>query len=346
MSRDLYQITQHFLKHLGQEAEHVEPISSGLINPTFLVLTKQGKSFVLQQMNALVFKHPEKVQENIMLVSRHLQQKKYPKAVLQLLETREHSTLFAGASGAQWRMMAFIEHSVCYSKVQSTRQALNAAQALGEFHFYLSDLNAAEIQEAIPGFLDFRSRLHQFEEALQQGWTERKEETSPQIQWMLQNRNIVETYFQIEPDLPARIIHADPKNSNFLYRENSNEILALIDWDTISMGSVLYDFGDMVRSYTNTGSEDADQSRFDAECYQALLEGYLSSEMGKKLTQLERENLALGAQTVIYIQALRFLTDYLNGDVYYQVTDAGQNLRRAKNQIRLLEGMLSLIHQT
>lgn len=314
-----------------------QKLTSGHINQTFLVQNNQ-KKFILQKINTSVFKNLEIITENIRTVSSHLKSRNYPHFILESLPFSEGSFLW----DETWRLLNYAEKTMIFEKVKSPEQAYEAAKFLGEFHGHLRDLDTNKLKDSIPGFLDFNSRFQNFQLSLKSASTERLKIAENEIEFLLSQENILENWNQISSELPKKIIHADPKISNFLFEENSSEnIKALIDWDTLMTGTVLYDFGDMVRSYTNLRKEDDPDfgENFSLENYKSLKKGFLY-HLENQFHPIEKENMDLAGKLVVYIQAIRFLTDFLNGDIYYQIHYAEQNLNRAKSQIHLLKEML------
>lgn len=309
-------------------------LTTGHINSTYLIIN-QKKKFILQQINSSIFKQTEVLTQNVIEISNHLKKKNYPHKILKQFAFKNGEYLYENS----WRILEFIENSQSFEKVKSAQQAFEAAKFLSEFYFYINDLDTDLIKDSIPGFLDFDSRFEQFENALKSAEFQRTENSRNEIEFIVQNQKLLKVWNEISVKIPNRIIHADPKISNFLFDQNSDEkIIGLIDWDTFMKGPVLYDFGDMVRSYTNLKNEDddSDGATFSLKNYNALKNGFLSY-LKSELTPIEIENLDLAAKIVIYIQAVRFLTDYLNGDLYYQISYSEQNLNRTKNQINLLK---------
>jgi thiamine kinase-like enzyme len=151
-------------------------------------------------------------------------------------------------------------------------------------------------------------------------------------------------YLNVEKKLPKRVIHGDTKVSNFLFHKNTGLPIALIDYDTLMIGTIIYDFGDMIRSFTNLKSEDENSKGmyFSYSTYQVIKKGYLESVLGQ-IKEEEKNHLDLGAKAVVFVQGLRFLTDYLNGNVYYKTIDSKHNLRRAHNQLYLFLEMIKTI---
>lgn len=324
----------------------IQPITDGLINATFKVSleNQSGKSYILQHINTHVFQHPENIHANIVLVGQHLKAKNYPQPVLELLQTQTGNYSFVH-DGATWRMFSAIENSMTINVVQSPEQAFEVGAFFAEFYQYLKDIKTEKIQPVLPHFLDMQSRIDGFQSALSQASEERKFSASEQIKWVVDNQDLPNKWINLylTNALPCRLIHADPKISNVLFDAFTHKPKAIIDWDTLMLGTILYDYGDMIRSYTNTKSEDDPNpdNVFNKPIYEALTKGFLSKTTSF-LTPIEIENLAYAPQVIVYIQVLRFLTDYLNGDVYYHCTYPEQNLNRTKNQLNLLQGILQL----
>lgn len=312
-------------------------LTSGHLNQTFLV-RNGGASYLLQHLNTSVFKNLDVITTNVLAVSNHLEAWDYPHGILTPLVFQNGEYLYA----KEWRIFPYFEESNTFLKVDSSKQAYQAAKFLSEFHRYLKDLNMEKIEPSINGFLDFNSRLENFELALQSSSSERLEKAKPEIEFVERNKTILLEWNVVLPKFPARLIHADPKISNFLFYKDSNtKIKALIDWDTLMTGPVLYDFGDMVRSYTNLKDEDdpsTEGDNFSLENFEALKKGFLYF-LKDELTPVEIEHLDLAGKVVIYVQALRFLTDYLENDVYYSVDYESHNLDRTINQINLLRAL-------
>lgn len=313
----------------------VTPITSGLINLTYQINVGVNK-YILQEINSSIFPEPEIIIANMLFLDHFLKEKNYPKETLSIIPNNKGLYL-TYANGKTWRMTKFITSSISYNKVVSKEQAFNAAKAISEFHYYLNDFDVNRIKPSIKGFLDFKTRVKQFNEALEKGNTTRLIETKEIVEYIKSQSYLIDNYLQI--NFPQRIVHADAKISNFLFDENNeNNVLAIIDWDTILPGNILCDFGDMVRTYANIKEEDdtSDGNLFSAHNFEALKEGFLL-HLKEQLTDVELDNINLSAQVVILIQAIRFITDYLLNDTYYTITYEKQNLNRTINQINLLK---------
>jgi Ser/Thr protein kinase RdoA (MazF antagonist) len=241
--------------------------------------------------------------------------------------------------------MAQIENSYTVNVVENPKQAFQVGAFFGTFYRYFENIDTQQIQVVLPDFLDTQSRIDAFQLALQSANSDRLIKAQEQIEWMVKHKDLPQKWIQLQQqkELPIRLIHADPKISNVLFDATTHQPKAIIDWDTLMLGTILYDYGDMIRSYTNTKLEDDPNPEgvFNVAIYKALTEGFLS-ETRSLLTDIEKEFMSYAPQVIVYIQALRFLTDFLNGDTYYHCNYPEQNLNRTKNQINLLQQILDL----
>lgn len=345
MNRQLERsIANDFLKSQSTRAMRISLLKGGLIHKTFLVESMDDQSFVLQGMNTQVFKNPNLIVLNQRNIERHLREKAYPKQMLQMICNLQDNYLIQDLKGQTWRMFKAIEPSKSMEVLTNPKQAFEAAKALSEFHAYLRSFPTDNIQASIPGFLDFKNRLTYYNHAKEAGIPYRKSQAKNWIEKVKRYLPMLDEYLKLEPSLPTRIIHGDPKLSNFLFDVHGKEVVALIDWDTIMAGTILYDIGDMIRSFCQIGTEDQTQNGavFNANILKEILTGYVHGEMNDHLTVLERDHFLLAAKAVIFIQGIRFLSDYLLGDLYYWVEDEAHNLRRAKNQFNMLEELMDL----
>lgn len=315
-------------------------IQSGHINQTFLV-KNGGLRYILQRINNVVFTNARQIMINIDLVAKHLAQKKYPHPILKPFKTLDGHFL----KNDEWRLFPYFEDTIGFERVKSAKQTYAAASFLSEFYSFMADADLSGIRESIPGFLDFNQREEQFIKSLKTASKTRLVQAKTTISRLKNYNYILNNWNRVAPDMPARLIHADPKISNFLFaKDDFEKPVALIDWDTFMMGPLLYDFGDMVRSYTNLRDEDDphEGNNFSNENYDALQRGFISA-IKNKISPLERNNMGLAAQLVIYIQAARFLTDYLNNDAYYTVHRPNQNLDRTIGQLNLLDSLTAYL---
>lgn len=323
-------IAQCFLSNVSEDNTEISIIESGLINNTFK-LKHIEQTYIVQKLNLNVFKTPKIIHGNYSKVYEHLSTSKYTKHKLDFLKSLKGDELVIHENDI-WRISRFIDGETLHV-CNSIEMAFNAAEALAEFHFHLQDLDANAITTPIPGFCDFKFRLQEFKKATMFGNKDRVLNADVIIQEISSNFHLIQSYIDLEQSLPQRVIHGDPKVSNFLFSKEANAVLSIIDIDTIMSGMILYDFADMVRSFANKSKEDSTirGKSFDSNIYEALKNGYLS--IGKQFMMKEETNsLGLSAITIALIQCIRFLTDYLNDDIYYQVSYENQNFDRALNQ--------------
>ena len=276
---------------------------------------------------------------NIIRVAEHLRRVNYPRRILTPLTDAEGNLLHRDEAGGVWRVFPYFAQTVTLSRPEHKEQVRAAAGAYGEFLHCLRDLPPTEISETLPHFHDANYRKSQLLSVLQNAAPERRIAARREI-------DIIESAFSFLAQmshltLPRRITHNDTKISNLLFAPDRRTPVAVIDWDTIMPGTVLSDFGDMVRTFCNDAAEDeADlkKVKFNRDYYIAAEKGFLA-ETQNMLTPAEKENLYAGARRVILVQAMRFLTDFLAGDVYYKTTYPEQNLLRVRNQLALYEEM-------
>lgn len=333
-------------KHKGEFDSYVE-LASGHINDTYLIKTKKKPFFVLQRINHGVFKDVPGLIENKVAVSRHIQgklkdlsKKKRKRRVLAFAKTTTGAAYHKDEEGNYWNLMYFIDGSVTFETVNSEVIAYEGGRLMGQFLTLTSDFDASKLVEVIPMFHDMSFRYMQFEEALKIASEERLNKAKEQIQLVedLKEEMHIIQGLKESGAIKTRVTHNDTKISNILFN-TKNKGLCVIDTDTVMPGIVHYDFGDAIRTICNTAAEDEtnlDLVEFNVSYYKAYTEGFLK-KMGEFLSPLELKYLPLGAKTMIFIMALRFLTDYLNGDVYYKTKYPEHNFDRAKNQFKLIK---------
>lgn len=330
------QIVKYFFRDIKDCS--ISPFGSGLIHRTFFLQHAEG-DFILQEMNHKVFKKPEVVMQNIQLVASHLKEKKYPKSILTIRPSVDGHLFLKMKNGTYWRVFDFIKDTQYFSKANSTTHVYKTGQSFGEFLFYLKDLPIDKIEPSIPDFHNVDLRFKKLKKIIGDDSNPRVLKCKKEIEELLSWGFLIEKINALP--LPTRIVHADPKINNLLFDKNE-EVKAVIDWDTIMPGNVLLDFGDLVRTMACTLDEesvDFENVKISKPYFEALKKGFLE-KTESWLTEVEKDNLMLGAQVIIYEQAIRFLTDYLEGDVYYKITDEENNWNRAKNQMMLLHSIL------
>ncbi|MGK0363768.1 MAG: thiamine kinase-like enzyme [Saprospiraceae bacterium] len=311
-------------------------LTSGHINETFRVDLKE-ESYVLQRLNTNVFPNPNAIMHNALKVATHLEIKKYPHQILKPLATKNNTFLHQTDATDYWRMTPFFSDTITLETPENTKQAYVAAAAFGEFLQYLNDLPASEVDVIIPDFHNANFRISQFENALKNANKFRMKQAEIEISEIKRTFSFLERLSALK--LPSRVMHNDTKISNILFSKDKETAVAVIDWDTIMPGTILSDFGDCVRTFcTNAAEDERDLSKvkFREEYYEVVEKGFLSTT-DRMLTNLEKKHLRDGAKQVILVQAMRFLTDYLEGDIYYKASREEQNLDRARNQLELFK---------
>ena len=336
------EINDIVIEFIGKDNYELTPITDGLINTTYLLENKdQGKKFILQKINNHVFKQPEVVVNNHLSINEVLKSNNYHFQIIESIPSLANKLLVEDINGEPWRMLNFIENSLTFLTAPSLQTAFDAAKT---FSYFLNTVNTEKlpaIEDSLPNFLNFEKRIADYKNALKDAPARLKENAKAEIEITNQLLSLPDQWIEMEKthQIPKRIIHADVKISNILFDQN-HKPLAVIDLDTMMISTILYDFGTMIQSYTNTTQEDdgAAQNNFNPEMYKVVKEGFLFY-LKEKLTKTESENLDYAAQVAIYIQELRFLTDYLNGSTYYSITHPEHNLDRTKNQLELLKGL-------
>lgn len=337
----LYQIASAF--QIAGEIQSIRPLGKGQINDTYLVETKRA-AYVLQAINPIVFPDAEAVMYNMDLVLRQLVQSDPDAAQLQLIPRHEGGGPSYFLNDRCWRMTNFLGGLLSLDRVENAEIAYAAAKGYGRFFRQLLPLAPQTLKVTLPAFHDVAKRFEQLDTAIAADAMGRLGEVGREVAVYWEWRATVLAIYQQSQQLPLRITHNDTKISNVLLRPDSFEAVAVIDLDTVMPGSVLFDVGDMIRTFVSPADEEAADLRqvyVRKEILAALLEGYLS-ETANYLLPAEQERLLDGGKMLIFTQFTRFLADYLNGDVYYQkITYPQQNLVRARNQLHLF---LDLMH--
>lgn len=328
----------------GTLAEH-SPIVSGHINDTFLIKTDKGQSYVLQRINHLVFADPAAVMENKILVSQHIESKlarlpdvEKQRRMLTFCETRSGEFIYRDQAGNFWNLSLYIEDSIVHMKTPEKSIAFEAGKAFGEFLAQTADLDPGRLHETLKDFHSMRLRYRQFDEACGKASDERVSNAKDLIDTANTLRDEMQQLERwiSEGKIPFRVTHNDTKISNALFSTNG-EALCVIDLDTVMRGVVHYDFGDAVRTICGSADEDEpDISKvgFSLEYFESFAAGFLGAS-GIRLSKAEVDGLALSGKIMSFIVGLRFLTDYLNNDVYFDTKYETHNLVRARNQFRL-----------
>ncbi|MDR1170131.1 MAG: aminoglycoside phosphotransferase family protein [Prevotellaceae bacterium] len=327
---------------------HVAPLGAGHINDSYKV-SVDGKEFVLQKINHAIFKNVPELQNNILRVTSHIRAKLQEKGVkdierrvLNLIPAKDGKYYYQDAGGNYWRLMDFITDSKSFDSI-SPELAEKTGEAFGEFQSMLSDMPGGPLYETIPNFHNMESRLETFRESVKKNLAGRLPEVQDlvdEIEKRSEEMCLPEKLHR-EGKLPKRTNHCDTKVNNVLFDSCGKEVLCVVDLDTVMPGYVLSDFGDFMRTGANTGKEDdtdLNKVSINIPVFEAYTKGYLRTAK-EFLTEIEIENLALGAKLLTYMQTVRFLTDYLDGDIYYKIKSPKHNLERSLAQFKLLQSM-------
>lgn len=333
---------------IGQNEEiDVKPLGAGHINDSYKVKAGE-KEYVLQRINHYVFKNVPQLQSNILRVTMHIRQKlmdarveDIERRVLTFLPTQDGKLYFQDDNGDYWRMMDFIKDSKSYDEI-NPELAYRAGLAFGDFQKMLSDLPGEPLFETIPNFHNIESRLATFRESVKADKVGRMAEVNDLVKELESRANEMCKAEQMHRDgkLPKRTNHCDTKVNNVLFDDN-DQVLCVVDLDTVMPGYVLSDFGDFIRTGANTGAEDdpdLDNVSLDLAIFEGYAKGYLENA-ASFLTDTEIENLAFGAKLLTYMQTVRFLTDYIDGDIYYKIAYGNHNLVRSNAQFKLLQSL-------
>lgn len=342
-------VISHF--EIPGKCEDIKVNTQGHINTTFVsTFSCDGvvRKYTHQRINRNVFKKPDEVMSNIVKVTTHIQEKvkSYPdreKRCLHVIMTKDGMPYHIDDEGEYWRTYGYIDDVNSFDSFSSMESVKNLGKAIGAFQKMLADFDGNQLFDTIYHFHDMSMRYEMLEDAIRRDPKNRVKDVQAEIEFFLSNRQRGE---KISKDLyagllPMRVTHNDTKMNNVLFDKDTNEALCVIDLDTIMPGTVLYDFGDMVRTACNTGLEDEkDLSKvdFDREVFKALEEGYLE-EASSFLTKEEREGLKESGRFMTQIIGLRFLTDYINGDVYFHTDYPEHNLVRCHTQMKMIQGM-------
>jgi aminoglycoside phosphotransferase (APT) family kinase protein len=335
----LQQIFNHF--ELNPTDWHCVSFGTGLINSTWVLKDHSAAiRYILQKINHRVFKRPEDIDHNLRVIGAHLERFHPDYLFAGPYQPAGGNTLFKSGDGEYYRMFPFVSGSKSLDVVSKPGQAYEAARSFARFSMMLNGLNLSLLRETLPHFHDLGLRFRHFERAVKKADPELLGRASPEIAFLQRHGEYVRELERLKhsEDFPRRVIHHDTKISNILF-DKADKALCVIDLDTVMPGYFVSDVGDMMRTYLPPVSEEEqDLSLVVArpEYFEAIVSGYLNGMEGQ-LTSLERRQFLFAGRFMIYMQALRFLSDFLEGNVYYGARYEGHNLLRAQNQICLLK---------
>jgi len=331
--------------NLGHQIKEVSSFGNGHINDTLKVVTDDGEArYILQRINHLIFTQVDVLQKNIHIVTAHIRKKLEEKGevdidrkVLTFLSTEDAANYYYDGEN-YWRVCLMIPQSRNFEQI-TPDLSYQAGKAFGEFQYMLADIPEGTLKETIPNFHNMEFRLQQFKDAVEANPAGRLAEVQDLVEEVEKRAESMCTQERLyrEGKLRKRINHCDTKVNNILFDEQG-QVLCVIDLDTVMPGFVLSDFGDFIRTGANTGledDEDLDRVGVDMDIFKAYAKGYLETARSF-LTPLEISMLPYGARLLTYMQTVRFLTDYINGDTYYKIHKPDHNLIRTKAQFKLL----------
>lgn len=330
----------------------IAPHGGGYINDTYCVTCEKSDGekirYILQRINHSIFKDPESLMENFSMVCDYL--KEIVKAAggdpvretLTVVPTKDGEKL-VHADENYYRMLLFIEDTVCHDVSQGTEDFYKCAKAFGNFQYMLKDFPAEKLTETIPNFHNTPKRFETFLKAVEENKSGRAHLVQDEINFIMERKTVTDSLIDLlnAGELPLKVTHNDTKLSNILMDAKTDDSLCVIDLDTIMPGLAAYDFGDSIRAgacYSTEDEKDLSKVYVVLELFEAYVKGFIEG-CKDGLTQKEIETLPLGAKVITLEQGIRFLTDYLDGDLYYKTQYADHNLDRTRTQLKLVADM-------
>jgi aminoglycoside phosphotransferase (APT) family kinase protein len=348
---DIRNLARHFALP-GDYVTHA-PCGRGHINDTYEVRFNQAGTsvrYIIQRINHEVFRQPADVMSNIDRVTRHIAKKLEAigrhdvyRRVLSVIPTRDGRLWHEDSSGNHWRVYFYVEGAEAHDHVNSTALAEEAAEAFGTFQKHVADMDGPRLADTIPDFHNTVARYATFERAVDEDRASRKGKVADAIAWVRDHKADTERLYRLqsEGNLPERITHNDTKINNVMIDSQTGEGICIMDLDTVMHGLALYDFGDLVRTTTiSTAEDERDVSKVTMRMpmFQALVRGYLRSAR-EFLSPGEVGQLAFSGHLITLETGIRFLTDHLNGDVYFKTHRPDHNLERFRVQQALVESI-------
>lgn len=330
------------------EACHVNQYGNGNVNDTYLVSCRhknESNLYTLQRINHFVFKDPRALMNNFERVTSHLLSKSidqnHGNEVLTLIPALDGQSFYQDVEGDYWRMSKFIKEGKSFDVPEHDGHAFEAAQAFGQFQANLNDLGQPSLVETIPDFHNTRKRFDRFAELVKENPINRLSKVHTLVHSFLEYEYLADAINR--SDFPSRVVHNDTKLNNVLLHKATGKAICVVDLDTVMPGCALHDFGDLVRTAANSAEEDEPDLKkvgFLISRFQSIVKGYLNGCQGM-LSEREIKNLPIAPIVITYELALRFLTDFLDGDKYFKCHYEDHNLDRAKSQFALMQSMLA-----
>lgn len=343
-----------FLKEIADQFNHegkivnISALSGGFINTTYLVETDcNSPDYILQKKNKEIFKDVPAMMDNIMKVTEFLRNKieksggDSQREVMKIIFTSKNTPYFVDCNGEFWTMSIYIPDTVSFESASHPELSRKGGEGIGKFLLLLHDFDQ-DLYPTIKGFHDLGHRFSQWDETLKRDAAKRVKDLTEEINWIEARRERKREFWQLVETgvIPKRVTHNDTKLSNILFNKNE-EVQCVIDLDTVMSNTALADFGDAIRSFANTSKEDEKDLSLvglDKKMFTAYTEGYLS-QVANILTDKEIEYLPFAPLYITYEQVMRFLMDYIDGDIYYKTSYPGHNLVRTHSQMKLLESL-------
>ena len=329
-------------------------LSTGNINCTYhveYVRDGENKDYIVQKINKNVFTNPEELMRSIVLVTDYVRQNVIKKGLSSkrfvlraFLSKKQQKPFFIDENGDYWRVYRYIKNSITYDTVADLDIIQRVGEAFGRFQACLEGFDTSCLHISIPNFHNTPARYDAFEKAIEQDAFGRVSKVESQIKAIMgfkQKACLLQQYLD-SGKIPVRVTHNDTKCNNVAFEKDTNQPLAVLDLDTVMPGAIAFDFGDAIRFIANTVIEDCpnvELVKIDLDKYQAFAKGFVG-EVGKNLQEFEKKTLNLGVFAMTVELAVRFLTDYINGDKYFKTNYPGHNLDRANNQIALSQDIL------
>lgn len=329
------------------------PYGSGHINDTFLLTYDRGEGgivkYILQRMNTNIFHNPEELMENILGVTGHLRKKIIEnggdpeRETLNVIKTFDKKPYYIDSQGGYWRAFVFITEATSYDLVENPEDFYQSAVSFGRFQSLLADYPADTLHEIIEGFHDTRARFAVFKKAVEEDVMGRAASVQKEIQFVLDHEDVANFFSEMldKGELPLRVTHNDTKLNNIMIDDKTRKGICVIDLDTVMPGLAMNDFGDSIRFGASTAAEDEkdlDKVWCDMDLFDIYTKGFIEGCNGK-LTKTEIELLPMGAKVMTFECGMRFLTDYLQGDIYFKIHREGHNLDRCRTQFKLVADM-------
>lgn len=333
---------------------NIKQIKIGHINSTYTLYFDQGSSvkrYLLQEINTHVFKNPIQLMENIEKITTFLSEKvrlsgakNYENLSLRVIHTLDHHSYMISSKNHFFRVYNFIENAKTYQKTNDLKLFYNAGKTVGTFQNMLSDFDASQLHETIPNFHNTPYRFQTFLKVLKENPCDRAKDCEEEIQFVLHLKDFTPVITSLieQKLIPIKVTHNDTKLNNIMFDCETKEGLCLVDLDTVMPGTILYDFGDAIRSGCNRAEEDEknlEKVRFSVDLFKAFTEGYLSS-VASSITECEVNHLVDSAILMTFECGMRFLTDYLDGDHYFKTKYDNHNLVRCRTQFHLVKQMI------